>query len=329
LFFVKFIKKIIWMNGRHFQVYKLYFSKGENKMLKVENITKYYNKTKAVDNLSFTVEKGEIFGLLGENGAGKTTTFRIILGLINASSGNVTLDGKKIDYSLTDKIGYVTEERSLLTKTTVKDQILLYGVLKGMSEDNILKEMRKWLKKFQISDYENRKIKELSKGNQQKIQFIAAVINKPKLLILDEPFSGLDPINVEMLKKAIIELQETGCSIIFSSHQMEQIEDFCEKLVILSHGKVVVAGYLKDIKNEYRKKNILLRGDNLPLDKIRKPKGVISLEEHRGEYLVKIESLDIADSIFKLVKDYNITKYDVTEPTLNEIFIEKVGANND
>ncbi len=298
-------------------------------MLKVENITKYYNKTKAVDNLSFTVEKGEIFGLLGENGAGKTTTFRIILGLINASSGNVTLDGKKIDYSLTDKIGYVTEERSLLTKMTVKDQILLYGVLKGMSEDNILKEMRKWLKKFQISDYENRKIKELSKGNQQKIQFIAAVINKPKLLILDEPFSGLDPINVEMLKKAIIELQKAGCSIIFSSHQMEQIEDFCEKLVILSHGKVVVAGYLKDIKNEYRKKNILLRGDNLPLDKIRKLKGVISLCEHRGEYLVKIESLDIADSIFKLVKDYNITKYDVTEPTLNEIFIEKVGVNND
>lgn len=298
-------------------------------MLKVENITKYYNKNKAVDNLSFTVEKGEIFGLLGENGAGKTTTFRIILGLINASSGNVTLDGKKIYYSLTDKIGYVTEERSLLTKMTVKDQILLYGVLKGMSEDNILKEMRKWLKKFQISDYENRKIKELSKGNQQKIQFIAAVINKPKLLILDEPFSGLDPINVEMLKKAIIELQETGCSIIFSSHQMEQIEDFCEKLVILSHGKVVVAGYLKDIKNEYRKKNILLRGDNLPLDTIRKLKGVISLEEHRGEYLVKIESLDIADSIFKIVKDYNITKYDVTEPTLNEIFIEKVGANND
>lgn len=298
-------------------------------MLKGENITKYYNKNKAVDNLSFTVEKGEIFGLLGENGAGKTTTFRIILGLINASSGNVTLDGKKIDYSLTDKIGYVTEERSLLTKMTVKDQILLYGVLKGMSEDNILKEMRKWLKKFQISDYENRKIKELSKGNQQKIQFIAAVINKPKLLILDEPFSGLDPINVEMLKKAIIELQETGCSIIFSSHQMEQIEDFCEKLVILSHGKVVVAGYLKDIKNEYRKKNILLRGYNLPLDKIRKLKGVISLEEHRGEYLVKIESLDIADSIFKIVKDYNITKYDVTEPTLNEIFIEKVGVNND
>ena len=298
-------------------------------MLKVENITKYYNKLKAVDNLSFNVDKGEIFGLLGENGAGKTTTFRIILGLINASSGSVTLDGKTIDYNVTDKIGYVTEERSLLTKMTVKDQILLYGVLKGMEEEAIIKEMRKWLKKLQIPDYENRKIKELSKGNQQKIQFIAAVNNKPKLLILDEPFSGLDPINVELLKKAIKELQSNGSSIIFSSHQMEQIEDFCEKLIILSHGKVVVSGYLKDIKNEYQKKNILLRGDNLPLDKIRKLKGVISLEEYRGEYLVKIKSLDIADSIFKIVKDYNITKYDVIEPTLNEIFIEKVGANND
>lgn len=298
-------------------------------MLKVENITKYYNKLKAVDNLSFNVDKGEIFGLLGENGAGKTTTFRIILGLINASSGSVTLDDKTIDYNVTDKIGYVTEERSLLTKMTVKDQILLYGVLKGMEEEAIIKEMRKWLKKLQIPDYENRKIKELSKGNQQKIQFIAAVINKPKLLILDEPFSGLDPINVELLKKAIKELQSNGSSIIFSSHQMEQIEDFCEKLIILSHGKVVVSGYLKDIKNEYQKKNILLRGDNLPLDKIRKLKGVISLEEYRGEYLVKIKSLDIADSIFKIVKDYNITKYDVIEPTLNEIFIEKVGANND
>ena len=221
-------------------------------MLKVKNITKYYGTNKAVDNLSFTVEKGEIFGLLGENGAGKTTTFRIILGLIAASSGSVTLDGKSIDYSVTDKIGYVTEEHSLLTKMTVKNQILLYGVLKGMEEEEILTEMRKWLVKFQIPEYENRKIKELSKGNQQKIQFISAVINDPKLLILD------DPINVELLKKAIVELQKDGCAIIFSSHQMEQIEDFCEKLVILSKGKVVVSGYLKDIKSEYRKKNILL-----------------------------------------------------------------------
>ena len=222
-------------------------------MLKVVNVSKYYGDLLAVDNLSFEVKSGEILGLLGLNGAGKTTTFRMIMGLIDDYTGTITLDGKKIDYDVTDKIGFLTEERSLLTKMTVLEQVKYYGVLKGMDEDKIESALDKYLLLLHMNDVKDKKIKELSKGNQQKIQFIAAVINKPKLLILDEPFSGLDPINVEMLKKAIIELQETGCSIIFSSHQMEQIEDFCEKLVILSHGKVVVAGYLKDIKNEYRK----------------------------------------------------------------------------
>jgi len=186
-------------------------------MLKVENISKSYGSNLAVDNLSFSVKNGEIFGLLGANGAGKTTTFRIIMGLLDADKGNVTLDGKKIDYSITDKIGFVTEERSLLTKMTVKEQIVYYGILKGMTEEEILEKLDIWLKKFQIEEYKNRKIKELSKGNQQKIQFISAVINNPKLLILDEPFTGLDPINVEMFKQAIYELQKDGCSIIFSS----------------------------------------------------------------------------------------------------------------
>ena len=154
-------------------------------MLKVENISKSYGTNLAVDNLSFSVKNGEIFGLLGSNGAGKTTTFRIIMGLLDADNGKVTLDGSKIDYSITDKIGFVTEERSLLTKMTVKEQILYYGILKGMTEDEILDKLDIWLEKFQITDYKNRKIKELSKGNQQKIQFISAVINEPKLLILD------------------------------------------------------------------------------------------------------------------------------------------------
>ena len=196
-------------------------------MLKVENISKSYGSNLAVDNLSFTVKSGEIFGLLGANGAGKTTTFRIIMGLLDADNGSVTLDNKKIDYSVTDKIGFVTEERSLLTKMTVKEQIIYYGILKGMTEDEILDRLDIWLEKFQITEYKNRKIKELSKGNQQKIQFISAVINNPKLLILDEPFTGLDPVNVEMFKEAIYELQKDGCSIIFSSHQMEHIERFC------------------------------------------------------------------------------------------------------
>lgn len=294
-------------------------------MLQVKNIVKYYGDFKAVDNLSFEVKDGEIFGLLGENGAGKTTTFRIILGLLEASSGEVLLDKKHIDYSLTDKIGYVTEERSLLTKMTVKEQIIFYGVLKGMREEQIEKELKKWLKDFEIEDYENRKIKELSKGNQQKIQFISAVIHHPKLLILDEPFTGLDPINVELMKKAIYKLQKEGCSIIFSSHQMEHVENFCEKLIILVKGKAIVDGYVKDVKKEYKKKNVLLRGENLPLEDIKKIKGVISLTKEKDEYLVKIEDENIAPKIFNKIKNCNITKYDVTEPTLNEIFIAKVG----
>ena len=281
-------------------------------MLEVKNITKYYGKNKAVNNLSFTVKDGEIFGLLGENGAGKTTTFRIIMGLIEANEGIVLLDGKRIDYNETDKIGFVTEERSLLTKLTVLEQIK--------------KELDKWLEHFAIKSYKNRKIKELSKGNQQKIQFISAVINHPKLLILDEPFTGLDPINVKMMKDAIYELQKDGCSIIFSSHQMEHIEDFCEKLIILVKGTPVVSGSLKQIKEDYGIKNIMLRGEDLQASEIKKIKGVISVNKVRGELEVKIESKEVAPKVFNLVKNKNITKYDLVEPSLNEIFIAKVGG---
>ncbi len=295
-------------------------------MLEIKNITKYYGKNKAVNNLSFTVKDGEIFGLLGENGAGKTTTFRIIMGLIEANEGTVLLDGKKIDYNETDKIGFVTEERSLLTKLTVLEQIKFYGVLKGLDENKIEKELDKWLEHFNIKSYKNRKIKELSKGNQQKIQFISAVINRPKLLILDEPFTGLDPINVKMMKDAIYELQKEGCSIIFSSHQMEHIEDFCEKLIILVKGTPVVSGSLKQIKEDYGIKNIMLRGEELPIDEIKKIKGVISVNKVRGELEVKIESKEVAPKVFNLVKNKNITKYDLVEPSLNEIFIAKVGG---
>lgn len=298
-------------------------------MLKVEHIVKYYGDNKAVDDLSFTVKDGEIFGLLGANGAGKTTTFRIIMGLLEATSGKVTLDGKKIDYDVTDKIGFVTEERSLLGKMTVKEQILFYGTLKGMLEEDILKKLDYWLNYFQIPDYLNRKIKELSKGNQQKIQFISAVINEPKLLILDEPFTGLDPINVKLLKDAIYDLQKKGTSIIFSSHQMEHVEEFCEKLVILVHGHPVLEGYLKQIKKDYRKKNIVIQGKFDP-KKIEKIKGVLSVTKEHDEYVVKISDESVVKDVFhSFSKSDEITKLVTLEPSLNEIFIEKVGAHYD
>ena len=297
-------------------------------MLKVENIVKHYGSILAVDNLSFEVKEGEIFALLGENGAGKTTTFRIILGLLESDSGKVLLNNKKIDYSITDKIGYVTEDRSLLTKMTVKEQLIFYGSLKGMNEKDINDKIDYLLDFFEISDYKNRKIKELSKGNQQKIQFISSVINDPILLILDEPFTGLDPINVALFKKYIRILQKNGCMIIFSSHQMEHIEEFCEKLTILVKGKTVLNGYIKDIKKEYRKHNIFIKGD-IDITKLEKLKGVINVSKKYDEYIVKIEDYEIVEKVFKEIKNSKIDKFVVEEATLNEIFIDKVGGKNE
>lgn len=297
-------------------------------MLKVENVTKYYGTNCAVNNLSFTVNDGEIFGLLGSNGAGKTTTFRMIMGLLDSNSGDITLNDKHIDYDITEKIGFVTEERSLLTKLTVKEQIIMYGRLKGMTEKEILEKLDYWLNKFKIPEYKDRKIKELSKGNQQKIQFIAAVINDPILLILDEPFTGLDPINVKQLKDAIYDLKKKGTSIIFSSHQMEHIEEFCEKLVILVKGKAVLEGYLDDIKKVYRKKNIFIQGD-INKEDITSIDGVLDILEKNNELVVKISDESIIDKVFNKIKNNKITKFVVEEATLNEIFIDKVGEAYD
>ncbi len=296
-------------------------------MLKVENITKYYGDFKAVDNLSFTVKPGEIFGLLGLNGAGKTTTFRMIMGLLNPTEGEITLDGKKIDYSVSDKIGFLTEERSLLTKMTVLEQTIFYGTLKGMSKDKIIERLDYLLERFDIPQYKNKKIKELSKGNQQKIQFINAIINEPKLLILDEPFAGLDPLNVELFKREIVTMANKGSMIIFSSHRMEHVELFCKKLVILVAGKSVIEGYLKDIKEDYRKKNIFVKG-NIDLDLIKKIKGVNEVIDKADEIEIKIAGKEVIDDVFKVVsKGSNITKFVVEEASLNEIFVAKVGES--
>ena len=298
-------------------------------MLKVENVTKKYGEIVAVNDLNFEVGNGEIFGLLGLNGAGKTTTFRMILGLLDDYTGDITIDGKKIDYNITDKIGFLTEERSLLTKLTVREQLIYYGVLKSMDKDIIDKKIDYWLKKFGISEYKNKKIKELSKGNQQKIQFISAIINEPKLLILDEPFSGLDPINVELFKEVILDLKKKGTSIIFSSHRMEHVELFCEKLVVLVKGKSVINGYLSDIKNEYKKKNIIVVGD-IDVSVLEKQKGVKEITKINDEYVISIEDDSYVKSIFKCISKFdNIVKFNVEDPSLNEIFISIVGDSYD
>lgn len=296
-------------------------------MLELKNVTKYYGDFKAVDNLSFKVKDGEIFGLLGVNGAGKTTTFRMIINLLDKSDGTILLDGKPIDYSVTDKIGFLTEERSLLLKLTVLEQAIFYGTLKGLDKKTIEKRLDVLLERFKISEYKNRKIKELSKGNQQKVQFITAILHEPKLLILDEPFSGLDPINVEEFMKMINELKNKGTSIIFSSHRMEHVELFCDELVILVHGKSVLQGNLKDIKKKYRKKNIQLCCKD-DVDKLKDIDGVLDIIKEAGTdtYIIKISDDTVVDKVFEVVKTFkSVTKFNVEEATLNEIFISKVG----
>lgn len=296
-------------------------------MLILRNVTKYYGSNLAVDNLSFEVKDGEIFGLLGVNGAGKTTTFRMITGLLDKTEGEITFNGKKIDYSVTDKIGFLAEERCLLTKLTVFEQAKFYGGLKSMNEKDIESRLNYLLDKLEISDYKNKKIKELSKGNQQKVQFIMAILHKPKLLILDEPFSGLDPINIELFKNLILELKHEGTSIIFSSHRMDHVEYFCESLVILVKGKTVLQGNLKKIKEEYRKKNILING-SIDTEEIKKVNGVLDVQKNGQDYSVKILDDSKVENVFKYVsKCKNITKFIVEEPSLNEIFIERVGGS--
>ncbi len=296
-------------------------------MLKVDNVTKYYGDFLAVKNLSFEVNEGEIFGLLGVNGAGKTTTFRMITGLLDKTEGTITLDGKPIDYNVTDKIGFLTEERSLLTKLTVKEQALFYGQLKGMTKRQVETELDRLLERFHILEYKDRKIKELSKGNQQKVQFIMAILHSPKLLILDEPFSGLDPINVELFKEVILEYKNEGRMIIFSSHRMDHVEYFCEKLLILVKGETVLEGKLKNIKDEYKKKNIKIIGD-VKKEELLKIDGVIKVEKVGIEYIVNIREKDYTKNVFNYIKKQNnIEKFIVEEPTLNEIFIEKVGES--
>ena len=295
-------------------------------MLKVENVTKYYGDVQAVDDLSFTINDGEIFGLLGVNGAGKTTTFRMIMSLLEPTKGTINLNGEPVGYDVSERIGFLTEERSLLTKLTVKEQVVYYATLKGMKESDILKKLDYWLDRFGISEYKNRKIKELSKGNQQKIQFITAIIHEPDLLVLDEPFTGLDPINVELFMSVIREFKEKGKMIIFSSHRMEHVELFCEKLVILLKGKTVLSGSLKEIKKNYRKKVIRING-NIDVDALRNCKGVIEVNEEALDIIVKIESDEYVEDVFKIVKKgSDITKFVVEDASLNEIFVSLVGV---
>ncbi|WP_208589969.1 ABC transporter ATP-binding protein [Gracilibacillus suaedae] len=295
--------------------------------LKLENVTKRFGSFTAVDDLSIEIPEKNIFGFLGANGAGKTTTFRMILNLLDQTSGSITWNGETIDYSKSDQIGYLPEERGLYPKLKVRDQLIYLGKLRGMQKKEVLDELTSWLDYLKVPQYMDKKVEELSKGNQQKIQFISAVIHKPKLLILDEPFSGLDPVNVELLKKAVIELKNSGTSIVFSSHRMEHVEELCQHLCMMQHGKPILHGDLREIKRSFGKKNLSIQAD-FDLSFLENVAGVVKVKYFSDGVLCQIENEDVSQSVLEEISGKGfIRKFELDEPSLNDIFIEKAGES--
>lgn len=300
--------------------------KGENILsLILSNVTKRFGKHTAVDGLTLEIPGNQMYGFLGGNGAGKTTTFRMILGLLDQTEGEILWNGTNLGYSQSHLVGYLPEERGLYPKLKVKEQIVYLGRLRGLQKSKVLKELAMWLDRLQVPEYMDKRIEELSKGNQQKIQFISSVIHRPKLLILDEPFSGLDPVNVEMLKEAIIDLNRQGTSIVFSSHQMSHVEELCENLCILHKGQAVVQGSLRDIKQSFGKKNLIVHAD-AHLEYLRDFPGVVKYKHLANGCELQIEHEEISQSIFESLQGKGfIRQFNLEEPSLNDIFIEKVG----
>ncbi|MFT9597253.1 ABC transporter ATP-binding protein [Mesobacillus sp.] len=294
-------------------------------VLRLEQVTKRFGNFTAVNQLSLNIPEKEMFGFLGANGAGKTTTFRMILGLLDASDGRITWDGKPINYETSSIIGYLPEERGLYPKLKVREQIVYLARLRGMRKQAALKELDYWLNRFKVPEYADKKVEELSKGNQQKIQFIAAVIHKPRLLILDEPFSGLDPVNVEQLKEAVLELKNAGTTIVFASHRMEHVEEMCEHICIMHKGSPVVHGALREIKRSFGKKNLVIHAD-FDTSFLKDYPGVIKAKMTAEGIHLQISGEQVAEDILKnIVGKGFIRKFVLEEPSLNDIFIEKVG----
>lgn len=296
--------------------------------LLLENVTKRFGDFTAVDNLTLSVGEGTMYGFLGANGAGKTTTFRMILGLLNANEGRITWNGKSISYATSPEIGYLPEERGLYPKMKVEDQLIFLAQLRGMSKADAKKELHNWLERFEIPHYANKKIEELSKGNQQKIQVMAALLHKPQLLILDEPFSGLDPVNVEMLKAAILDFRNDGATIVFSSHRMDHVEELCEQLSIIDKGKQIVSGTLRDVKRSFSKQNVRIHSDN-DLSQLESISGVTSVRKTVEGAVFQIETEDIAHKLLTAALQTGpIRHFEIEEPSLQDIFIEKVGKQH-
>lgn len=294
----------------------------------VNSVVKQYDGHLALDHVDLHVPQGCIYGLLGPNGAGKTSLIRIINRINHADSGTVLLNGREMVQGDIANIGYLPEERGLYKKLKVGDEIVYLARLKGMPKRLAVSEMEKWLKRFDLTEWRNRKVEELSKGMQQKVQFITTVIHRPQLLIFDEPFSGFDPVNAEQLKREIMQLRNEGATILFSTHNMASVEEICEKITLINHSRVVLEGRVDDIKQNHKKNlfAVTVAGDG-QVKACPNLFDVVQVNEHQGTLIKLNQGVSLRDAIAWLNDNYTLTGITEQLPSMNEIFIETVQSN--
>ena len=294
-------------------------------ILELQNLKKYYATQKAVDDISFSIPEGSIFGLLGPNGAGKTTLLRMITGIFYPDSGNIIFEGEKFD-PIADipKIGYMPEERGLYKKMKIGEQALYLAMLKGLKKHDAMKKIKEWFVKFEMESWWNKKVDDLSKGMSQKLQFVTTVLHEPKLLILDEPFSGLDPVNSNLIKEEIFKLSKNGTTIIFSTHRMEQVEEICDKIVLVNKGKKILDGSLAQIKNDFKEHIFKVGFDTIPERFTSDAFTIINSKENY--FTVKINDGYKPAAVLSefLNHSADIISFNEILPSLNDIFIKQV-----
>ena len=298
--------------------------------VEIQELSMNYGSTKALDNMSLSLEPDKIYGLLGRNGAGKTTTIRTVLGIIARDSGEVFIGDKPFPPYYHD-VGYLPEERGLYPKVKVDEQLIYFASLRGMKKSDAKKALSYWLERLEMGQYEKKNFETLSKGNQQKIQLIVALLHNPQIVILDEPFSGLDPVNALMLKSVVLELISNGKTVIFSSHQMNFVEEFCSDVLLLHGSHIVLQGSLNKIKRSYERKSLFirLREPGLDISGDLKIPGVVKAEPLNEGFMLTLESEDISKPVFGALaeKQLDIDRFELIEHSLNDIFIMKAGEN--
>lgn len=297
--------------------------------LTLQQVTKKYKDFVAVERLSFMIEPGEIYGLIGQNGAGKTTTFRMILDLQETTEGTILWQGQPIQQVSRNVLGYLPEERGIFPQMKVAEQLQFFGELRGMDAETIKREIDYWIKRFELEEKRNEKAETLSKGNQQKVQLIASFIHRPKFLILDEPFSGLDPVNKDLLKDAILHLRDEGMTILFSSHQMENVEELCDNITLLKQGRALFSGPLLELKRQFGKQRLTIRTD-IPAEQLAAMTGVKNAVRSGDEVICQLENESFAESVFHAISEGRfIEKFSLDYLSLDEIFKLKVGEVNE